>query len=134
FQTFSGTFFNLNRTKAQGAELIFEAAPLSSLRLTASYTSLNAEITNSNVPSDLVFGDKKQLLRRPRHSGSLGLVWDRRRLTVSTNAIYVGRRAASDFLGWMPPLTRDAPYTDWHLAFAYRISKHFCHPVVAPNL
>src|SRR5947207_9715996 len=67
FQTFSGTFFNLNRTKAQGAELIFEAAPLSSLRLTASYTYLNAEITNSNVPSDLVFGDKKQLLRRPRH-------------------------------------------------------------------
>src|SRR5207253_9161992 len=108
---FSGTFFNLNRTKAQGAELIFEAAPLSSLRLTASYTYLNAEIPHSNVPSDLVFGDKKQLLRGPRHSGSLGLVWDRRRLTVSTNATHVVRRADSDFLGFVEPLTRDVPYT-----------------------
>jgi len=134
FQTFSGTFFNLNRTKAQGAELIFEAAPLSSLRLTASYTYLNAEITNSNVPSDLVFGDKKQLLRRPRHSGSLGLVWDWRRLTASTNVIYVGRRADSDFLGLVPPLTSDAPYTNWQLAFAYRITKHFSYTGEAANL
>jgi vitamin B12 transporter len=134
FQTFSGTFFNLNRSKAQGAELIFEAAPLSSLRLTASYTYLNAEITNSNVPFDLVFGDKKQLLRRPRHSGSLGLVWDRRRLTVSTNAIYVGHRADSDFLGLVPPLTSAASYTNWQLAFAYRITKHFFYTGEAANL
>ncbi|HEV2729624.1 MAG TPA: hypothetical protein VGV15_06295, partial [Terriglobales bacterium] len=55
----------------RGAELVLETAPLSGLRFTAGYTYLNAEITKSNTPSDPLFGDKKQLLRRPRHSGSV---------------------------------------------------------------
>jgi vitamin B12 transporter len=134
FSPFSGTFFNLDRTKAQGAELVFETAPLSGLRFTAGYTYLNAKITKSNTPSDPVFGDKKQLFRRPRHSGSLGVAWDWRRLTLTTSAVYVGRRADSDFLGLVPPLTSDAPYTNWQLALTYRIAKHLSYTAEAANL
>ena len=42
---------------------------------------------------------------------------------LSTNLVYVGRRADSDFEALFPPLTTSSPYTNWNLAGSYRISK-----------
>ncbi|HET7209046.1 MAG TPA: TonB-dependent receptor plug domain-containing protein [Terriglobales bacterium] len=124
FNPFTGSFININETKAQGAELVAEIAPRAGLRFTAEYTYLNGRIVKSNIPTDPVFGQGQQLLRRPRHSGSVGVSWNWRHLTVTSNALYVGRRVDSDFLGLIPPLTSDDPYTNWRLAWVYRFSKH----------
>ncbi len=102
---FPGTFENLSRSKANGLELVVETAPVRSFHVTAAYTYLNNE----------------NLIRRPRHSGSLGLVWDWRKLTFSSTAVYVGRRTDSDFLGL--GLTSSSPYSKWDMALAYRITR-----------
>jgi outer membrane cobalamin receptor len=125
FSPFLGTFFNLNASKADGVEVIFETVPCAGLRLTAAYTYLNGRITQSSTPIDPVFGVGQGLLRRPRHSGSFGVNWSRRKLNVNSNLIYVGKRADSDFAGLVPPITSDDSYTRWDLAGSYRFTKHF---------
>ena len=130
----TGSFTNIDSTKAQGAELIVETAPLKGFKFTAGYTYLNAEITKSEKPTDPLVGVGKGLLRRPRHSGSAGIVWDWRRLTLSSHAEYVGRRADSDFDFQNPPLTSEGSYTNWHLAWSVRVTKNFSYVGTVDNL
>jgi vitamin B12 transporter len=114
---FLGTYENVNRTKANGAELIIEAAPIPGVTVTANYTYLNSHIVQSDNPGDI----GTTLLRRPRHSGSLAVVWDWRKLTFSSTAGYVGRRADNDFVGL--GLTSSSPYSKWDIVLAYRINR-----------
>jgi len=124
---FVGTFRNVNAAKANGAEIILETAPRAGLKLTAQYTYLNSLITQSFAPSDLIFGVGQGLLRRPRHSGSLGAIWNWQKLTASSTLTYVGHRVDSDFEGLMPPLTRDSSFSRWDLAWTYRFSRRFAY-------
>ena len=134
FQKFEGTFFNVNAAKANGAEIILETTPRSGLKLTATYTYLNTLITQSSTPADPIFGVGNGLLRRPRHSGSLGAIWNWRKLTTSSNLVYVGRRVDSDFEALEPPLTSDPSYTRWDLAGSYQFTKHFTYVGVITNV
>ena len=127
FTPFTASFFNVNAAKAKGAEVILETAPVAGLKLTAVYTYLNTLITQSSTPTDPVFGIGQALLRRPRHSGSLGAVWNWRKLTASSLVTYVGDRVDSDFAGLVPPLTSDPSYTRWDLAWTYRFAKKFSY-------
>jgi vitamin B12 transporter len=133
-QMFLGSFFNVNRTKANGSEVIVEAAPVAGLRLTAAYTYLNSRILESSTPSDPVFGVGQSLQRRPRHSGSLGISWNWRRLTLNSTTLYVGRRVDSDFVSLNPPLTSADPYTRWDLAWTYQITKQLSYLGVIENM
>ncbi len=134
FTPFTGTYFNLNGTKANGAEIIVETAPFKGLKVTSEYTYLNGRVTQSSTPSDPIFGVGKGLLRRPRHSGSLGVTWNWRRLNVTSSMVYVGRRPDSDFAGLEPPLTSDPPYSNWNLAWAYQINRHVSYVGTIENL
>lgn len=134
FQTFDGTFFNVNAAKANGAEVILETTPKAGLKFTAAYTYLNSQITHSSTPTDPPFQVGNGLLRRPRHSGSLGALWTWRNLTASSNLTYVGRRVDSDFEDLFPPLTSDPSYTRWDLAGSYRFSKRFEYTAAITNL
>jgi vitamin B12 transporter len=133
-QMFFGSFFNVSRTKANGTELIVEAAPVSGFRLTASYTYLNSRILESSTPTDPVFGVGQSLQRRPRHAGSLGIIWTWHRLTLNSTTLYVGRRVDSDFVGLNPPLTSAEPYSNWDLAWTYRITKQISYVGVFENV
>jgi vitamin B12 transporter len=134
FEPFRGTFFNLDGSKANGTEVTVEAAPVNGLRLTAQYTFLNGQVTRSSAPTDPIFGEGQGLLRRPRHSGSLGIFWNWRRLTLSSTAVYVGHRVDSDFASLVPPITSSEPHTKWDLAWAVRVSKGLSYVGVAENL
>ena len=134
FSPYVGTYFNLNATKANGAELILETAPFKGLKITSEYTYLNSWITQSSTPTDPIYGVGKGLLRRPRHSGSLGVTWNWRRLNVTSSTVYVGRRPDSDFADLEPPLTSNASYTNWNLAWAYRINGHVSYVGTIENL
>ncbi|MGH9515503.1 MAG: TonB-dependent receptor [Terriglobales bacterium] len=132
-QTFAGSFFNVNAAKANGAEVILQTAPRAGVTLTAGYTYLNTLITKSSNPTDEVFGVGHTLFRRPRHSGSLGAIWNWQKLTASSTVFYVGSRADSDFVGLVPPITSDPSYTRWDLAWSYRFSKNFAYQGAITN-
>ena len=133
FQTFAGRYFNVDAAKANGAEVLVETALVSGLKLTASYTYLNSLITQSSPLVESVFQKGNTLLRRPRHSGSAGAVWNWRKLITSATLSYVGRRFDSDFEDLTPPLTSDAPYTRLDLAWTYRVSKRFSYTGAITN-
>lgn len=125
FVPFTGTFLNINATHARGVEFIAQGAPVSRVHLTAEYTYLSTRVEKSSTPTDPILGIGKPLLRRPRHSATLSATWDWRKAMLSSNLVYVGRRADSDFEALFPPLTSNPSYTNWNLAASYRLSKQF---------
>ena len=134
FTPFTASFFNVNAAKANGAEVILETAPVAGLKLTAAYTYLNTLITQSSTPTDPAFGIGQALFRRPRHSGSLGAIWNWRKLNASSLVTYVGNRVDSDFAGLVPPLASDPSYTRWDLAWTYRFAKQLSYVGTITNV
>ncbi|HSC77841.1 MAG TPA: TonB-dependent receptor plug domain-containing protein [Candidatus Acidoferrales bacterium] len=133
FVPFAGSFFNVERSQGKGAEVVLELAPGWGLRGIGSYTWLDSQVTRSNNPFDPVFGEGNSLFRRPRHSGSLRLFWDWRRLNITSSTVFVGRRVDSDFSALEPPLTSSRPYTKWDLAGTYRTTYRVSYFGVVEN-
>jgi len=133
-QTFASTFINVNAAKANGAEVVVDTAPVSGLKLRASYTYLNSLVTRSSSSPLSEFGIGHTLFRRPRHSGSLGAIWNWQKLTAGSTLSYVGSREDSDFAGLVPPLTSDPSFTRLDTAWAYHISKNFTYTGAITNV
>jgi len=85
-----GYYDNVQKTKAQGLELIGEVKPVTALTLTANYTYTDAE-------SDSGANKGKQLTRRPKNMGNLsvGYRWPVG-LTTTVAARYVGKTYNND--------------------------------------
>jgi outer membrane cobalamin receptor len=109
FDTFQGTYVNLGKTRAQGLELVVQAAPMPLLGLTAAYTLTDGEVIVSAADYDPVYAAGEPLLRRPRHQASFSVRVGRERLSGALTVVAVGERADSDFLGM--GLTRNEGYT-----------------------
>ncbi len=93
---FTGTAVNSRRdSRRHGAQLQLDAALARSLALRASYNWLNAE--------DGAAGDSREV-RRPQHSGSLGLTWHGidDRLTLDGGVDWVGEQRDTDFSTFSP--------------------------------
>jgi len=106
-----GAYVNSQSYRAQGIEASLEAAVMPSLRVSGSYTYLNAEVTEAfsasasfnpafpGVPigafSPLV-GERP--FRRPTHSGSLSAIYTRQRGHVAATGYFSGARDDSTFL------------------------------------
>ena len=134
FQTFSGTYFNIGRASAKGAETSLEIAPLKGLRVIGSYTYLDSVILDSGNPFTPALQAGRWLLRRPRHSGSVQIMWDWKRINLTSTTVFVGRRQDSDFVGLEPPLLWNNGYTDTNVAWSYRSSGHITYYGVVENL
>ncbi|MCI0355245.1 MAG: TonB-dependent receptor [Acidobacteria bacterium] len=134
FNPFLGSFFNVARSEAQGAELLLEIAPLTSLRVRSAYTYLDGQVVRSASPFNPVFQEGQELFRRPRHSGSLQVMWDRRRLNITSSTIFVGRRVDSDFAALDPPLSSNEGYTKWDLGWSYRSPHRLTYFGIVENL
>ncbi len=134
FQTFSGTYFNIGRASAKGAEVTLEVAPAKGLRAIGSYTYLDSKVIESGNPYSPALEAGRWLLRRPRHSGSLQVLWSWRRMTVTSTTVFVGRRQDSDFIGLEPPLIWNNGYTDSDLSWSYRSFGHMTYYGLVGNL
>jgi len=109
-----GAYVNSQSFKAQGVETTFEAAISRSVRVMASYTYLDAEVTESlsdGVLSPAVnpafpgiqIGQFSPLVgarpfRRPPHSGSLMVAYAKGPADVAVSAFFSGKRDDSTFL------------------------------------
>lgn len=131
---FNGTYFNVARSRAHGAEVVVEVAPHRGLRLGANYTFLQGVIERSSQPASPVFREGQQLFRRPKHSGSTFVAWDWRQFTATSNVIFVGRRVDGDFSSLAPPITSDPSYTKWDIGWNYRSPRHVTYFGIFENV
>lgn len=99
--TFVGTFININRSVAQGAEVEFEARVSNRLRATTSYFYTSSEVLEAPLCTSALFCSVtgQSLLRRPKHAGNFVISYVRARWGADLAGTFVGRRRDSDFLG-----------------------------------
>ena len=101
---FKGSFANLNAAVSNGYESEIQLLPGKEWRGTASYTLVNPRVdaVNANYEGTDRAGDA--LLRRPSHSGTLGLSYfGKRGLNVGATLAYVGTRPDLDFSQFPSP-------------------------------
>jgi vitamin B12 transporter len=106
-----GGYVNSQSYTAQGAELSFEAAPRPDFRVMASYTYLDAEVTEAFAASAAIntafpgvaIGAYAPLIgarpfRRPANSGTFAVIYAPNRFDVAFSTYFSGKRDGSTFL------------------------------------
>jgi vitamin B12 transporter len=91
-------FINVAGSRATGVEL--EAAlqrPIAGVTAAATYTLTDTEVQET-VQTGVQSQPGQPLLRRPKHTGTLRVAYDRGRLSVNANVRIVGQRHDSSFL------------------------------------
>ncbi len=122
FSPFQAQYFNIGLTKAGGAELSAEAAPVRALRVRGGYTLTVSRITRSTSPTSAVFAVGAWAFRRPRHSGFVEAIWTREKASADLRGTFVGRRVDSDFSSLVPPIVENSGYVTWDAGASYRVS------------
>jgi vitamin B12 transporter len=114
----NSVYVNINRTRAKGAELGLDLAPLNGLHVNASYTYVDSSVVANTSGTDL----GAPLLRRPKNSGSLGATASSHRVSVTVNGVIVGRYADNDF-AFPVARTNNPGYTLWNARVAVDVAK-----------
>jgi vitamin B12 transporter len=130
--TYAGSYFNLAKSRARGVENIFEASLFPHLRVSVGYTYLDSRVLKSANPLDPVYQEGARLLLRPTHSGQMGFSWTNKRWSLNATAVFVGNRAASDFVGL--GLTEVGGYAKLDLSGGCQISPKVGFYTVIENL
>jgi outer membrane cobalamin receptor len=84
---------NLGNSRAQGLEASFRLRPTRSLQVSGEYTLLGTAILalNGSALVQAPFQVGQELIRRPKNSGGFNITWQRRRLTLNSNAYLRGK-------------------------------------------
>jgi outer membrane receptor protein involved in Fe transport len=103
--TFLGTFVNVDRSFAQGAEFELQGKIWSKLSLDAAYTYTSTQVLRAPFCTPLNFCDPvlaagEPLLRRPKHSATTQFSYLGTRWGANLGGSFVGRRPDDDFLGF----------------------------------
>jgi outer membrane cobalamin receptor len=120
--TFEAEYFNIGLTRARGAELSADLAPLPAVRLRAGYTFLDSAVIDSTSPASAVLKAGQALFRRPRHSGFVEASWRRNRLSADLTGVFIGQYVDSDFSSLVPPLLDNPGYTTWDARLSFRLT------------
>ena len=129
--TFTSQYVNINKSFAQGAELVLSARARNHLSFTGSYTYTSTQIQQA-LPCDplagcdpRIYGVGAPLLRRPKQAGTLLLTYDKSRWGATAGVTAVGQRPDSDFLfGYINPIYHAAGFARVDLGGRYAISHH----------
>ncbi|MGA8876617.1 MAG: outer membrane beta-barrel protein, partial [Candidatus Korobacteraceae bacterium] len=129
--TFVSQYVNLNKSMAQGAEVVLSGRVLKNLAVNASYTYTSTQIEQA-PPCNLadgcdprIYGVGAPLLRRPKQMGNLLLTYTRPRWGATTGVVAVGQRPDSDFLfGYIPPIYCAAGFATVDMGGWLTINRH----------
>ncbi len=153
--TDSGAYLNSQSYRARGLELSGDTAFGRTVRAMASYTYLDAEVTEAFSASTsfnpafpgVAIGAFSPLVggrpfRRPSHSGNLGLVYAPGRVELALSAYFAGKRDDSTFATapdfgnslLLPNRNLDAAYQKVDLSGAYRVTRRVRATVSIENL
>jgi len=94
-----GQYININEALAHGAEVQFNARPLSRISVNTSYTYTSTQVLKEPFAFDPILSTGAPLIRRPKHSATLLTTYLGGRWGADLAGSYVGRRADSDFFG-----------------------------------
>jgi vitamin B12 transporter len=103
--TFLGTYVNVDRSFAQGAEFELQGKIWSKLSLDAAYTYTSTQVLRAPLCTPINFCDPilaagEPLLRRPKHSATTQFSYLGTRWGANLGGSFVGRRPDDDFLGF----------------------------------
>jgi outer membrane cobalamin receptor len=113
---------NLKNSRAQGLEFTLRLRPVHSLELTGAYTFLDTDVLalDGSSEANAPYTVGQPLLRRPRHSGSYGVTWNYRRLTLNTTA-YIRGETLDVEPAFGQPFFANPGYVRADAGFAYRL-------------
>lgn len=95
----AGSFFNTDAARAYGAHVELRARATHWLTFTGHYTYDSTRVLRAPNAFDPTLQPGNRLFLRPLHSGSLAANLAAGRTAWTLEAVYVGRRTDSDFLG-----------------------------------
>ncbi len=118
-----GSYFNTDLARARGTTIAAEARAGSHVSITANYTLDATRVLVSPNAFDPAQQPGNRLLRRPVHSGNIGVNGGAGRLEATVIARFTGRRTDSDFL--FPPLglTSNPGFAVVSVAGSFRINR-----------
>jgi vitamin B12 transporter len=97
---FCGQYVNINEAIAHGANVELHGRPLPYLTVDTSYTYTSTQILKEPFAFDPSLSAGAPLLRRPKHSATSLISYQRLRWGAIIGGNYMGRRADSDFYGF----------------------------------
>ena len=95
-----------------------DLAPVRMLHVTAAYTFVDSSVVANASSTNL----GAALLRRPRHTGSVGATLSHDRFSASVNGIFIGHFPDNDF-AFPIPRTLNPGYTVWDGRASVDVSK-----------
>ncbi len=125
---FPGTWVNIDKSWARGAELSGSARLFGFVSVHAGYTKLFTRVVNDADPTQIGL----ELVRRPRNSGSVSLQLAPKRWTLAAGARFVGEREEQDFVFYA--VTRNPSYTFVFVDGAWKATRHLTPFVRVNNL
>jgi vitamin B12 transporter len=117
---FCGTYFNTDLAFARGVNLVFELRVRQWLFVHGNYTYDNTRVLKSENPfADPALVPGSPLIRRPLHSGSLGLNVHYARVNWNFFGYFTGVRTDSNFVS--PTQTSNPGYARFDMAASYNL-------------
>ncbi|HYM26187.1 MAG TPA: TonB-dependent receptor [Vicinamibacterales bacterium] len=132
--TFAAEYFNIGLSTARGVEISADAAPVRALRLRGGYTFLSSEIIDSISSFSPVYAPGQSLLRRPRHSGYVGVAATWKRLTADVDGVMIGSFADSDFSSFSPPILSNPGWMTWNARVAAPVVRQVTATLAFDNI
>lgn len=94
-------YFNIARADAAGLELEARLEPIARLALSAGYTHLDTKVRQSGDDLDAEFAEGERLIRRPPHSGTVGVNYRWPGVgALDLTLLVTGKRDDLDFATW----------------------------------
>ena len=129
--TFNAQYVNIGETRAAGFELVGRAVVVGALQIGGAYTLLDSKVIRS-ISSSPIFAPGRALYRRPRHSGSLQMLFSHDRVSATVGGVFVGSRVDTDFN--FPTVSSNKGYATWNASGEIRFARRTTGFVTLDNL
>lgn len=115
---------NIQGARSDGVELVLALKPVKGWTASGQYTFLETEVTDDGGVGGTAFPRGQALLRRPTHSGGLGVGYQEDRLSASLNLFVKGRSIDRDFRFATAPRVTLGGYEKLDLSVGYVLFKN----------
>ncbi len=122
---------NVQASWARGVETSAQARLPGNILITGASMWLDTRVTSSTSPASSTTGIGEELVRRPRHSGSVSVAITPRRWSFLVGGRFVGERQDADFTFGV---TRNPGYQNVYASASYQATKHMTPVLRVENL
>jgi vitamin B12 transporter len=128
------TWQNVQASWARGIETSAQAHVARNILISGSYMRLYTRVTSSTSPSSSIVGIGRELIRRPRNSGSVSLAVTPRRWSFVAGGRFVGERQDSDGFTFNNAINRNPGYENVYASASFDAYKHVTPVLRLENL